>query len=308
MLLKLFILKFLYLGFILIIAINISAQTAEKLVTIVSFPEIPQKFCDLPKKIIETSGLIYYDNHVWTFNDSQGEPEIYKVDGNTGEIVQTVRLNNAKNTDWEDITHDEDYIYIGDFGNNLGNRNDLRIYKINKSLIGDKKLEKVPSEIIAFSYNDQTSFAINNRSNNSDCESLISFGNSLIIFSKNWVDGNTRMYKMPKIAGMYQLDPISSFEINGLATGADYNEQKKDLIIIGYKEHKPFFFYFTDFDGQQLGNYQAYKVKMSKMKNAQTEGVCWLNDDIVLFSTEATNVFKQAVFQFNPTDVVKHIE
>lgn len=308
MLLQLHRFKFLKLGLLVLITINLFGQPHQKSTTIISFPEIPQKFCGLSKKVNETSGLIYFDNSVWTFNDSQGKPEIYRINKQTGEIVQTVKLNNANNTDWEDITHDENYIYIGDFGNNLGNRNDLRVYKVNKSLIDDGEVVKVPSEIIAFSYNDQTSFTVNNRSNDYDCESLISFGDSLIIFTKNWVDGKSRMYKLPKLAGMYQLDPISSFELNGLATGADYSTEKNALILIGYQNYQPFLYYFTDFDGQQLGNHQVYKVKFNKMQDAQTEGVCWLNEDIIIFSTEQTKVFMQAVFQLNLTDVVKHIE
>lgn len=290
------------------ISINLLGQTADLSISIVSFPEIPQKVFDLSKKIDETSGIIYYDNFIWTFNDSGGEAEIYKIDSVTGEILQTVRLNNAKNTDWEDITHDEDFIYIGDFGNNWGNRKDLRIYKVNKKLIDDNKLVKIPSEVIAFSYNDQTSFIENNRSNNYDCESVISFGDSLIIFSKNWVDGKTRMYKMPKLAGMYQLDPISSFNIKGLATGADFSEEKNALILIGYADRNPFLCYFVDFDGQQLGNHQVYKVRLNKMKNAQTEGICWKTDETILFSAEQTKVFMQAVYSLNPMDVIKHIE
>jgi hypothetical protein len=306
--LQFFYLRLLKLGFLFIFSIQIFSQSIEKSYTVVSFPEIPQKFCDLSKKINESSGLIYWDNYIWTFNDSGGKAEIYKIDSATGEFVQTVKLNNAKNTDWEDITHDEDYIYIGDFGNNIGTRNDLRIYKVNKSMIDDGTVEKVPSEIIAFSYNDQISFTVNNRSNNYDCESLISFGDSLIIFSKNWINGKTRMYKMPKTPGKYGLDPIDSFNIKGLATGADYNPDINALILIGYQDYVPFLFYFTDFDGQQLGNHKVYKVKLSKMKDAQTEGVCWFTEDVILISTEQTSVFPQAVFQLNPMDVVKHID
>lgn len=300
--------KILYLLFIVFISLNLIGQSVDKPISVVSFPEIPQKVCDLSKKINETSGIIYYNNFVWTFNDSGGEAEIYKIDSVTGEIVQTVRLNNAKNTDWEDIAHDEEFIYIGDFGNNRGTRKDLRIYKVRKTLIDDNKLVKVPSEVTAFSYNDQASFTENNRSNNYDCESLVSYGDSLIIFSKNWVDGKTRMYKMPKLAGRYQLDPISSFEINGLATGADFNAEKNALILIGYNDKKPFLCYFKDFDGRQLGNHQVYKIKLSKMQGAQTEGVCWKTDDLILFSTEQTRVYMQAVYSLNPTDVIKHID
>jgi hypothetical protein len=303
-----FLLKSLKLGLLLFISLHLWSQTEDKSVAVVSFPEIPQKYCDLSKKINETSGIIYFDNYIWTFNDSGGEAEIFKIDDETGEIIQTVSLINAKNKDWEDITQDDNYIYVGDFGNNWGNRKDLRIYKINKSMITDKKLVQVPSEIIAFSYNDQTSFAINNRSNNYDCESMVSFSDSLIIFSKNWVDGKTRMYKMPKVAGKFQLDPIDTFDVQGLATGADYSIENNTLIMIGYSDKIPFLLYFVDFGGQQLGNHQVYKVILNKMKGAQSEGVCWLNEDTIIFSTEQTNVFKQAVFQLNPIDQLKHIE
>ncbi len=112
MFLQSFYLRTLKLGFLIFISLQLFSQKEDRPVTVVSFPEIPQKFCDLSKKINETSGLIYWNNYIWTFNDSGGEAEIYKVDSATGEILQTIRLNNAKNTDWEDITHDENYIYI----------------------------------------------------------------------------------------------------------------------------------------------------------------------------------------------------
>ena len=41
-------------------------------------------------------------------------------------------VNKEENVDWEDITQDETHIYIADFGNNNGNRTDLKIYKILK--------------------------------------------------------------------------------------------------------------------------------------------------------------------------------
>jgi hypothetical protein len=277
-------------------------------ITIISFPEIPQKYSDLTKKVRETSGLIYYDNNIWTFNDSQGRPEIYRIDSQTGNIEQTIILKNASNTDWEDIAHDEAYIYIGDFGNNRGNRKDLRIYKISKSLIGGGKQVEIPSEVIAFSYNDQSNFVINNRSNNYDCESLISFGDSLIIFTKNWIDGLTRMYKMPKIAGLYALDPIGVFDIKGLATGADYSIEHNDLIMIGYQDYQPFIVYFQDFNGHQLGAGPVYKIKLNKLAGAQTEGICWINEELIAFSTEQTSVFLQSIFQLNPSSVVKHLD
>ena len=43
-------------------------------------------------------------------------------------------MSNIKNTDWEEISQDKDFIYIGDIGNNSGNRDDLKIYRAGKKL------------------------------------------------------------------------------------------------------------------------------------------------------------------------------
>ena len=286
---------------------NLSAQQLSEGYTVIRYPAVPAEYSPLHKKVNETSGVIYFRKHIWTFNDSGGKPELYKIDKETGKISQTVILENAENHDWEDITQDKKYIYIGDFGNNLGNRKNLKIYKIEKKPIGLKKKTKVNAEIIEFSYNDQETFKIKNRKNDFDCESMISFGDSLIIFSKNWVNGKTRMYKLPKTPGQYQLDHISSYNVDGLATGADYNEDNKNLVIIGYKDKIPFIFYFDNFDGNKLDKGKIYRIELVRMKNAQTEGITWLNSENVVFSAERTDTFDQAIYQLNIEEVLKHI-
>jgi hypothetical protein len=242
---KSIILKIHFLLVFAALSLNLSAQQLNEGYTIIQYPAVPAEYSPLHKKVGETSGLIYYEKHIWTFNDSGGKPEIYKIDKETGKIIRTVILENAENHDWEDITQDEKYIYIGDFGNNKGNRTDLKIYKISKKQIASKKNRiKVTAEILEFSYNDQTSYEIRNRNNDFDCESMVSFGDSLIIFTKNWVNGQTRMYKLPKTPGRYELDKVSSFNIDGLATGADFNKDNNVLLIIGYKDRIPFIWYF----------------------------------------------------------------
>ena len=58
---------------------------------------------------------------------------LYELNVTNGNVSRTVTIQNAANVDWEDICTDDDYIYIGDFGNNSGNRTNLRIYKVLKS-------------------------------------------------------------------------------------------------------------------------------------------------------------------------------
>ncbi len=130
-----------FLPFLLIFlysSANLNGQEIRQ-IDIITYPTIFETYSNLPDKVDETSGLIYLNGYVWTFNDSGGEPEIYKIDNESGKIIQTVRITNGENFDWEDITRDESFIYIGDFGNNWGTRKDLKIYKIAINDIIDEK-------------------------------------------------------------------------------------------------------------------------------------------------------------------------
>jgi len=147
----------------------------------------PDVFIDkIEDKLKESSGLIVSDKGVWTHNDSGGEPEIYLVDYKSGEILKTVRIRNAKNVDWEDITSDEEHIYISDAGNNSGKRKELQVYKVKRSDIDAKKDIEVEADLISYSYIDQKSYGYNPMAHNFDCEAIISFNDSLYLFSKNW--------------------------------------------------------------------------------------------------------------------------
>jgi hypothetical protein len=62
----------------------------------------------------------------------------------------------VKNTDWEEISQDSSYIYVGDFGNNYqGNRTDLHILRIEKKSF---LLNQPIIDTISFSYSNQTDF------------------------------------------------------------------------------------------------------------------------------------------------------
>jgi len=283
--------------------LQVFGQTGEK--TIIQYPGKLKEYCPVHKKVNETSGLIFFNNHLWTFNDSGGKPELYRINKKTGKVDQKIVVNNGVNKDWESIAQDEQFIFVGNFGNNLGNRKDLKIYKIPKDKITDKKKIKINAGIIGFSYDDQQSYEVKNRSNNYDCESLIVFESSLIVFTKNWEDGRTRMYKIPKEPGDYKLNPLSSYDVGGLVTGAEYNPSTKELVMIGYKNYVPFVYLFENFDGLTLNSEDIYKIDLVGMKNSQTEGICWLDDEILIISTERTRYFKQAAFMLDIEEAFK---
>ena len=138
----------------------------------------------LQDSIKETSGLIYLNQKLITLNDT-GEPALYEIDSISGEVFRKVIISNATNYDWEDICYDSTYIYIGDFGN-VGSRTDLKIYRLSISSYLTTLNDTVTVDTIQFSYSDQTDFTPAQFTTNYDAEALISYNDSLYIFTKNW--------------------------------------------------------------------------------------------------------------------------
>ena len=190
----------------------------------------------------ETSGLLFYNNTLITHTDSGGKAELYEINPTTGAVTRTVEINNATNVDWEDIAQDSSYIYIGDIGNNSGDRTDLKIYKIPKADYNTTD-GAVTAEIIAFSYADQRDFTRLPNANNWDAEGLISYGDKLLVFTKNWADNCTNVYAIPKTSGTHSAVLVSSYNINGLITGADSSPDERLLYLVGYSTSEAPFVY-----------------------------------------------------------------
>jgi hypothetical protein len=241
----------------------------------------------------ESSGLVFTDGMMWSHNDSGNSSNLFKVDTANGTVLQTVAITNYPNIDWEDITADHNYIYIGDFGNNNGTRTDLKVLKINKSqfLTSTLTVVSATAEAINFSYSDQTSF-IAGSIHNFDCEALLSMGNSLYLFTKDRGDFQTRVYKLSKTPGTYTLIPYTSFNVNGLITGADYNTQTNEVVLIGYMNfHKNSFIYFlNDFTGDLFFSGSKQRVEIGNSINDwQTEGITYISGTKLFLSCETTS-------------------
>jgi hypothetical protein len=188
-------------------------------------------------------------------------------------IQRTVFVKNATNVDWEDIAADNSFIYIGDFGNNAnGNRTDLRIYKIAKKDVSVS--DSVDSKVINFSYSDQTDFSPKGSNNtNFDCEALIAYGDSLYLFSKDWVDLKTRLYVLPKKPGTYKATKLAELDVQGLITGADVLATQRVIVLSGYNTFlSPFIYLLYDFSGNRFFDANKRKVSLNE-SFTQTEGI-----------------------------------
>jgi len=222
----------------------------------------------------ESSGLLNWKTLVWSHNDSGNDAVLYGMNSKSGAIERTVVVSNAANIDWEDIAQDNSFIYIGDFGNNAnGNRTDLKIYRIAKKDISAG--DTVKAGIINFSYSDQTDFTPKGSNNtNFDCEALIAYGDSLFLFSKDWVDNKTRLYKLPKKPGTYTATNIGELNIGGLITGAEVLPTQRVIVISGYNVLlSPFVYLLYDFSGNNFFGANKRKVQVNA-SFTQMEGIC----------------------------------
>ena len=220
----------------------------------------------LPLEINETSGLEYYNKNFLTHNDSGGKPILYEFNKD-GKIVSEHTITNCGvNNDWEDITADNENIYVANSGNNFGTRENLAV------LVLDKENNFKCKGLIQFRYKRQINFESRNR-HPYDSEGLISVDDELIIFSKDREDLITELYSLPKIPGDYEIEPLYSYQVNSLITGADYSKELKLVALVGYDfAGNQFLYTIKDFERNNLENSKLRKFKIPVGK-AQIEAI-----------------------------------
>ncbi|TAH24688.1 MAG: T9SS C-terminal target domain-containing protein [Cytophagales bacterium] len=219
------------------------------------------KFFDLPPLVIETSGLIYWQGSLWTHNDDK-DNNLYQISSNDGSLIATKDLSPLVNIEWEEISQDKEYIYLGDFGNNSkGNRKDLKIYKINKEELNKNKLL---IDTINFSYETQISFEPSQEPNSTDfdCEAFVVSNDHITLFTKEWLSKSTSMYTLPKTKGTHIAKLSSKFNVNGLITGAYRHELLKVVVLCGYNAPfiAPFAYLLFDYSNEDYFSGNKRKI------------------------------------------------
>lgn len=241
---------------------------------------------NLPSSLLENSGIVYWNSRIWTHNDGGNTPELFEMD-TVGNVIRTVNITNATNIDWEDIAQDNNYIYVGDFGNNAsGNRTDLRIYRVSKAdlLAGNS----VNADVINFHYADQTDFtALPGNTTNFDCESMIIYNGNVYLFTKQWTALGTSVYSVPITPGTWAAQKVSSNTAPaGLVTGADVAEAQRSIALCGYTSGGARFLYLLyDFSGVDF--FSGNKRYITLNNFGQTEGIAFKNPEYVFISRES---------------------
>ena len=237
----------------------------------------------LPKIINETSGLEILNEVFITHNDSGGEPSLYFFNLN-GEIINSKKLEEESvweiyNNDWEDITADEDFIYIADTGNNFGTRDNLSIIKVN---INDFSVD---SKIDIF-YSDQESFFPSSK-HKYDAEALLIIEDKIALFSKDRDSLNTDLYLIDnKVKGKQELSSVAKFNVNTLITGGDYDSDTGILALVSYSYRgEQYLILFEDFDIDNPRNnyFKKYRIPIER---AQIEAVKIISEKLFWVTSE----------------------
>lgn len=256
----------------------------------------------LQNSLQEISGMVYFNGKIYAQNDSGNPHTIFEIDTLTGIITKEIYLQGISNIDWEDITQDNTHFYIGDIGNNAGDRTDLRIYKFAKNVIGANYNDTIFSnqiEVIHFFYPDQINFLPAQNNTPFDCEALAFKNNKLHLFTKNWTGTFSVHYTIPTTAGTYIATKIDSLNTqNILITGADFASNKA-LMLIGYQSTGAAncgLWFITNFDNTDSFFLKGNKRKIdigSAISVGQVEGICFADSLHGFASNERFNPIAQ---------------
>jgi hypothetical protein len=195
----------------------------------------------------EISGMAasgYADNLFWVLNDSGNPPELYLID-NTGQVIGTIRIENASNVDWEDIgsftINDRHYLIIADTGDNMAARSQSRLIVIPEPV---RPLPEAvtPSAVLTFQYEDGPR----------DCESVAVDPSAGKIFLLSKRDHPPQLYELPlhltgstwvetaRRAGSILSIPIQQSYYpygasGGYNTAMDFSPSGRQAVVLTYR-------------------------------------------------------------------------
>lgn len=192
----------------------------------------------LPTELEEISGMIHLNGKLYGVEDGGNTPTLYEFDSTSGAITKTITLG-VSNLDWEELTHDDTYLYIADVGNNNGTKSVLKFYKVPLQAINDVAdggtISSGDIETINFTYSDYF------LSRKFDCEAVFYHNGYLHLFTKDWVSSDTTVHYRLQVpatptASTLVAERLESLFTNDiLITGATMMNDKI-VALVGYND------------------------------------------------------------------------
>ena len=255
----------------------------------------------LSKQLNEISGIDDAFHGVYfSINDSGDDSFVYLIKDD-GSVLHKMFVSGAENIDWEDLSSDGDFLYIGDIGNNRNQRKDLMVYRvpINNSWIFyffDRKLNhNLPDTVIAepygLNYPDQMMFPPEGSQMNFDSEALTFADGKLLILSKDRskpYKGICKIYEADLSNNLLEVKLFQEIQLKGVSwltgsvTGCDYFNNK--LYLLTYKRLYVFERRKNQFELVRQKNLGALQ---------QWEGICVDSEEQIRIVAEKSRLGKQ---------------
>lgn len=237
---------------------------------------------NLASALIESSGLYCLDNQAVTLNDSGNKPELYTLN-HEGKLIATLPID-AENHDWEALTADEAFFYVGDFGNNRGKRTNLEIIKVRRD-------DGTVAQHLAVTYKANNVDANVAYDHDYDAEAMVAQGEHLWLISKSWHSRIAHVYAINKLSDNQNLEPQYEIEgLPGVVTGIDWDARQNRFVVVGYTSNS--IGIFNPFIATLSDQFTVTSVQ-SLPQFAQVEGICaQANGDIWI--TQESSPFQNA--------------
>lgn len=270
----------------------------------------------------EISGIArsnHYPGIFWVHNDSGDSARLFpiKLDGSVvmprheqdfwvnKEVPGKkpwagVRVVNAQNVDWEDLTIFDRTIYVSDMGNNGNARRDLCIYVIpepNPLSLGEVRATKYPVR-----YPDQEAFPPKDW--RFDCEAIFVYNKALYVLTKH--RANRTAFLPSDATNLYRLDTNyvdrqnvltkldSKTGLGGWVTAAEMSPDGKTLAVLANApKASVWFFDVSKAKNGKLLSTPSKRVELQGVK--QCEAVCYESNDSVILANEQREIFRVAV-------------
>lgn len=254
----------------------------------------------LPKKLKEVSGIALSQDQktIWAIEDAGNKNVVYGLN-RQGDLVNDVLVENAQNNDWEDITKDAaGNIYIGDFGNNENDRQNLSILKLD--LKNDSQKSTKVIQTTKFHYEGQAEFPPKKSNLLYDCEAFVEKDGSFYLFTKNrskGFDGTFLVFQIPNKEGDFEAKLIGKLKLEGgysdaAITSAAINS-KNEIVLLTHKNiHVLSGFAANDFNSAKI-------QKLPLNHNSQKEAVVFVDDKTLLIADEKDKKEGGNVYQFS---------
>lgn len=261
--------------------------------------EQPVRVAELEDRAVrESSGVVASRRNpglFWTHNDSGDGPVLYAFDLK-GKSKGRWRVANAQAVDWEDIAAGPgpqagvSYLYVGDIGDNGGERDYVTVYRIVEPSItadddstGGSKQTTEPAEAIRLKYPDGAH----------DAETLMVHPQTgdLYIITKYLKSSSAGIYKLKapfSTSSVNKLVKIGDISVPGLLggtiTGGDIAPNGRKVVLCDY-----FGAYEMSLPASSANDFDSiWKQQLSIIdlgQRQQGEAVCYSLDSNAIFAT-----------------------